>query len=385
MLRRALVFLSVVSLGFGQVTSSSTSVTVTSTLGQNLPPDQVVFGVTIETDLNTTLDGLMAALKGSPLTPATFASVSSRQLSASTLLDWEFQITVPLAGLKSETAVLKALQASLSPLSLTYSVQSVQTSRQALVQACALPDLVSDARTKAQQLAVGANLKLGSVAALTASVTTMIGPSATTPYVIPACSLTATFGQVAAKTLTVYASRTVNVSPDQATVSASVSTPLDGTVDDAVAALAGTGVTSADLQYVNPLYGQNGIAWQFSWTVPFSKLNDEVAALQKAQSKSGTVSFSLNGAQASAGLVAAQDCTSTALVTDAQAYARLVTAAAGVSLNGIVAVSDGNSNSRLGDFVVTANYNFLTVSGYISSILASPQGSCAAAVQFGIN
>ena len=82
----------------------------------------------------------------------------------------------------------------------------------------------------------------------------------------------------------------------------------------------------------------------------------------------------------SAELVASQDCTKTALVADAQAHARRVAAAAGVSLNGIVTISDGYAGSGTYSYIGVVSNPFLS----LNAVLVGPQPSCSVTVQFGI-
>ncbi|SPE40714.1 exported hypothetical protein [Candidatus Sulfopaludibacter sp. SbA3] len=341
MIKRLLAFILLLPAAFGQINTSSSSVTVTATLGQKVQPDQVGFSVTVESAATATLSDVMAALQGSALTLANFSSVDSGQQYAASgqltnlVLDWMFQLTVPLANMTSQMAALQALQTSFShgqaPLALSYSVQGPQVSTQAQVQSCALSDLFAAGQTQAQQMAGAANLKTGNVVALSSSVSTLIGSSAATPYVIPICSLTATFalGQQPASTLTVSASRTVQVPPDLVVLDAYVSPPQDATLDDVLAALSGTGIAAANLVAV---YGISGSEqWEFSMAVPFSKMKDAITALQKAALQK-TVSYSVSGTQVSPQLLAAQDCSDASLLADAQAQARRVAAAASIGL-----------------------------------------------------
>ncbi|SPE40712.1 exported hypothetical protein [Candidatus Sulfopaludibacter sp. SbA3] len=399
MIKRILTFLLLASAAFGQINSNSTSVTVTATLGQNVSPDQIGISVTVESAVTATLADVLAALQGTVLTPVTFSSVYSTQQYttngklANPLLEWTFQLAVPLANMKSQVAALQALKMSLSqgqtPLTLSYSVQGPQTSTQVQVQSCALSDLVAAARTKAQQIAGAANLKAGNVVALSSSVTTMIGPSAPTPYVIPTCSLTATFAlsQQTASTLSVSASRTVNAPPDLVVLSADVNPPVDATFNDILAALAGTGITAANLVDV---YGDSvNTHWMFSLAVPFSKMKDAIAALQQAASQQTvTVSYSVQGTQVSAQLLAAQDCSNASLLADAQAQARKVAAAASVGLGGIVAISDGGLPSASGIFAFTSGAPYAIYDplygGPLGGVLGIPNTGCSISVQFGI-
>ncbi|MDR3704256.1 MAG: hypothetical protein P4L56_31700 [Candidatus Sulfopaludibacter sp.] len=339
---------------------------MTATLGQNVQPDQTVFSVTVQSPLTTTLDDLTAALKGTPLTPATFSSVTSVQNYLNPnppvmALNWLFQLPVPLANVKDQVATLQALTASLgkaqTPLSLSYTANGPQVSATAQVQGCGLSDLVSAARTKAQQIAGAANRKPGNISAMSFSVSTMIGPSATAPYVIPACSLGVTFGgmQQVPSAITVSASRTVNVPPDMVTIYAYVDNGAIATIDGALAALPGSGFTAANLYNFSANLQSGGLVleWEFSMAVPFSKMKDALSALQTAASQNTAVSFWVGGTQLSPQLLAAQDCSYASLLNDAQAQARQVTAAAGVSLNDLISVSESPTATPVilqGDF-----------------------------------
>jgi uncharacterized protein YggE len=391
MLRSCLAVLLLVTAALGQISSTSSSVTTTASVNQNLPPDQVTFVVTLESGFAITLDDLVAALKGTGLSATNFVGVnSSNQLNAAAsggpaaMLDWYFQIAVPFSGMKTETNLLTVFQANLaqarSPVKLAYSLGASQTSTQALVQSCSLSDLVSAARSQAKDLAAAANLKLGNVTAATTSVSTQIGPAAAAPYIVPACNLTMTFGlgQNAPNTITVSAMRSVNAPPDQATIIAYVDTPENGTLTDALAVLSGTGVTAANLSDVGKNYSQPGLEWRFSLQVPLSKLKDTLAAFQKAPG----VWFSVQSTQMSVELLASQDCTKTALVADAQAHARRVAAAARVSLNGILTISDGYAGS--GTYSYIGVFDPISSGASLNSLMISPQPSCSVTVQFGI-
>ena len=378
---------------FGQIVTGSPSVTVTATLGQNVPPDQVSFTVTVQSSSAVALDDVLGALQGTGLSASNFSSVSSVNQydfaynPANQGLIWSFQLAVPLANIKSQMAAFQSLAASLSqgqiPLNLSYTVSGPQVSAKAQVQSCTLADLVSSARSKAQQIAGAANRSAGSVAALSSSVSTMIGSSATTPYVIPACSLTATFGPPPpdGKSITVAASRTINVAPDTVTFVVYVNTQAGSSLDDALAQLAGLGLGAGNLQnvYVNSQVTPFTQQWQFSFSVPFSKMKDTNAALQKIASS--TVTFWVQGTQISSQLQAAQDCSYASLLADAQAQARQVTAAAGVALNDVISISDSGSStavpaSRLGDFVGAV---YTVVNPFYSQ---SP--TCSLVAKFGI-
>jgi uncharacterized protein YggE len=173
MLKRAVLFLLFpLSLAFSQVAAGS--LTVTATRSQALTPDQAVLSVTVTSPLSTTRDQVVAALQGSGVTLANFqgvSSVSDYATPPTIQLYWSFTFTTALSNLKSTfdqlAAVTKSVAQTNSKLSLNYSVQSTQVS-DALMQAhpCVASDLLSDARTQAQQLADAARLTLGPVVAM---------------------------------------------------------------------------------------------------------------------------------------------------------------------------------------------------------------------------
>ncbi len=393
-------FLAVSALS-AQVSGGGSAVTVTATPSQTIQPDQVGFNVTISSPVGTSLDAVLGALQGTGLTAANFFGLGSMPQYTNTgkaaglALNWQFLVLVPAAGVKTEIAALQALASSLqqgsSGLSLSFSAQGPQVSSQALAQACGLADLVAAARSKAQQVAAGANRKPGAISSLSYSVSTMIGPSATMPYVVPSCSLTATFGNPpqSANTLTISATRTVNVPPDQATISATVLAPAGGSLDDALAALGGSGFTAANLQYfyANSQSSPQAVQWDFSLTLPLAKISNTLTALQQAAAQNSGVSFGISGTQASSALIAAQDCSYGSLLNDAQAEARLVTAAAGVSLNDLIAVSDGTLGTQVvvaGDFSALLSASRLGVGAILGPYFSATPTSCGLVAQYGI-
>jgi hypothetical protein len=202
------VFLSifVAAVAFGQVTPNS--VTVTASRNGNVQPDQIVFGIAVNSGLDATRDDIVAALQGSGITLANFSSVNTIQLSsagqASTALVWSFGLAAPLANMKSTIASLTALQQSLAQKkggpTLAFSVQGTQVSQQLQQsQACAQSDLISDARALAQKMASAAGVSLGSILAMSTSTSTtapgtdLLGLNRYNFSGSPGCSLTVKF------------------------------------------------------------------------------------------------------------------------------------------------------------------------------------------------
>jgi hypothetical protein len=173
------------------------------------------------------------------------------------------------------------------------------------------------------------------------------------------------FGQVEANTVTVTASQSVNLQPDQVAFGVSVTTPINASLDDVLAALKGSGITIANFSGVNstftiptgilpvnPLNPQPTptIQWSFSLSVPFAQMKatvTELTGLQKSimQANSGlTLSFSVQGTQVSASLLQSQTCSIPGLISDATAQAQKLASAAGLNLGSIVAMSSAASS-----------------------------------------
>ena len=213
MVKRLTFFLLILSVpaAFGQLDSNSVTVTAGRSLAQQ--PDQVLFGITVQSGFNTSLDEVVAALHGSGITAANFAGMSTGPnpiLSASPVvqsLQWVFSLPVPLAKIKDTIATLTALQKNIAQqnngLMLSFNVQGTQVSAQAQqAHPCVPSDLLADARAQAQKLADAAGLSLGAVLAMASGTSAPSGVAATSiaglllsaPPVLPSvCSMTVKF------------------------------------------------------------------------------------------------------------------------------------------------------------------------------------------------
>jgi uncharacterized protein YggE len=214
MLKHTLIFglLMSASVLFGQVDSNT--VTVTSSQSTNVQPDQVLFAVSVTTSLNSTLDDVLAALKGSGITIANFSGVSSafaiptgigitNQQSTPTL-QWSFALGVPFAQMKATVTLLASLQQSImqanNGFTLTFSVQGTLVSASLQQsQTCNVPGLISNATAQAQNLASAAGMNLGSIVAMSSAVSspaysvTSIGALVSQLSAPQSCALTVKF------------------------------------------------------------------------------------------------------------------------------------------------------------------------------------------------
>jgi hypothetical protein len=222
-------------------------------------------------------------------------------------------------------------------------------------------------------------------------------------FLLAAASLA--FAQLDDNTITVTASRSVNLQPDQVLVLVSVQAAPLASLDDVLALLQGTGVTAANLNSASsptlqvpsgPLApGGQFTNWSFTLAVSFDKLKDLFAALSRAQqalpnSAASSLTYYLETLQVSQDLQNSQPCPFPALVSDARRQAQSVAALAGMGVGPIVAMAQGTGgipawvNSpffRAGDFSASAITGVLSLSSFLVSA-PQPSATCSLTVQF---
>ena len=206
----------------------------------------------------------------------------------------------------------------------------------------------------------------------------------------------ACLAQLDDNTVTITATRTVTLQPDQAVVGISLTLPATNGLDDALAAVPAAGLTAGDLTGVQSWDTYQGafLVWQFSKTVAFSDLKNVLPALaaaqQKLESQKGgdDLTYYVNG-QVSQQAQQASVCPLPTLFADAQAQAQQVAQAAGVQVGGVVSLSQGAGAQvaalwfRTGDFSAV---DATTIGGFANFLLASPlpaaSPGCSLTVQF---
>lgn len=185
------------------------------------------------------------------------------------------------------------------------------------------------------------------------------------------------FAQLPSHTLTITATRSVGVQPDQVVFGLTVRSSPTTDLNQIVTALSGIGVTSANLSGVDnnnpPL-----IAWNFRLTASISTLTatlNSLTSLQKTigQNNSGlALTFTLNGTQSSQ----QPQCSDSDLIADATAQAQKLAAAANVTLGPIITLSNPPlapaGGERLGAFAALA----------LVPILAPSPVTCTLSVRF---
>jgi uncharacterized protein YggE len=167
------------------------SITITATRTTNTPPDQALIGINLTSGLTVGLDDVTSALTGAGIAGATFTGVGNstiyvtngNQTVPQSALVWQFTMTAPLAKLKDALAPLPGAQQTIakqnSGLTFSFYVEGAQLSAQAQqAQPCAQSDLMSDARTQAQKVAVAAGVVAGPILSISDNGATGVLPGA---------------------------------------------------------------------------------------------------------------------------------------------------------------------------------------------------------------
>lgn len=152
------------------------------------------------------------------------------------------------------------------------------------------------------------------------------------------------FAQLDPQTISIAATRSIVLQPDQVVFDITVSSPLNATLDQVVAALSPLAVTSADLSGVGNSAGQL-LQWNFTYAVPLSNLTATTASISAVQQRMTirsmlSLSFTVAGTQVSQQLQQSQTCSDADLISDATAQAQTLAAAANLTLGPILKVSN---------------------------------------------
>jgi uncharacterized protein YggE len=193
-------------LAAGLAAAQTNSVTVTASRNASVPPDVIVFAISVDSPTSTSRDDVAAALRGAGLTTA-FSSVNTtqqydaRNRLATISLGWRFTVFDEMSNMKTAVDRLAAAQKAIAELKngMTMSFSLSHTELSARVQqsqACSMQDLIADARAKAMKLAAAAAMGLGPILAISGA-TTGPDPAGSSPFApptyLPVCSLTVKF------------------------------------------------------------------------------------------------------------------------------------------------------------------------------------------------
>jgi hypothetical protein len=207
------------------------------------------------------------------------------------------------------------------------------------------------------------------------------------------------FAQLDSNSVTVSASRSTSLQPDQAVFSLNVDTNTDVSLTDVVAAVQGAGITLSNLVGVRTAGNfnvfppsQNPPPPQFEWTfglpVPISKLADTATLLNTVQqnvlknNKGWTMSFAVQGTQVSLALQQSQVCSVADLIADARIQAQKLASAAGMSVGSILAMASGTAMGTPGSgaYIGIPIGAFISTSSFASGI----PPTCTATVKFAL-
>ncbi len=179
-----------VPCAFAQVDSNSVTVTAFRTIV--VQPDQASFSVSVTAPVTSTMDDVLAVLQPAGIGLANFSNVYTTYSSANVpMLQWTFSLVGPLTNTKATVATLTNLESSVANnlrYSIAFALQGTGTSAQASQsQSCPLPDLLNEAKAKAQAMASAAGRFVSGLIALATNVPSPPGVG---------CSVTAKFSLV---------------------------------------------------------------------------------------------------------------------------------------------------------------------------------------------
>lgn len=199
----------------------------------------------------------------------------------------------------------------------------------------------------------------------------------------------ALFGQLSTNSVTVTASNTANLQPDQIVYSIEIDSPLNATLDQVVAAVASLGITTSNLSSIDSQHlqavvtGQSApppLSWFFSLAAPTSSNQTTVAQLtilQQTIAKQNNglkMSFSVRGTQISQQLQQSQPCILSHLLAQARTQAQSLASAAGFNLDVIQAMSTTISTAVSGQGQSLSSF-----------LLSAGSAPCSVTVKFGLN
>ena len=193
------------------------------------------------------------------------------------------------------------------------------------------------------------------------------------------------FGQLESNTLTISATRSTYLQPDEVVFSLSVTSPVSTSLDQVVAALSSLGITAANLSGVGSNATPPTQQWNFTLAGPISSLTATIGSITKleqtfAQNNNGlTLNFSVNGTQVSQQLRESQSCSNSDLIADATAQAQKLAAAAGMTLGPILDLSNAPSSPTFG--VLNSFVPVATFAEFLLGSVSSP-ATCSLVVVF---
>jgi hypothetical protein len=206
------------------------------------------------------------------------------------------------------------------------------------------------------------------------------------------------YGQLESNSLIITASRSLNPQPDQVVFAIRVTSSLSAGLDDIVAALQGSGITSSNLAVVNSVGGpsggalaKQGLQWTFILPVSFSKMQETAGLLARiqdgvAKKNNGlAMTFNVQGTAVSPQLQQSQQCSIPALLADARTQAQNVALATGLTVGQVLAMSAGQVSAPSA-LLPTITSPIFVPTGFSALLIqpALPPSICSLTVKFGL-
>jgi hypothetical protein len=175
------------------------------------------------------------------------------------------------------------------------------------------------------------------------------------------------FGQLASNSVTITASRQLTATLDQTLVDVYVDAGLDKDLDDILRTVTGAGITKSNFVQVYSAYDSNSapaLEWQFTLTVPFSKLKSVLAYVTSIKQADGVaLSFHVEGSQTSAD--AQPGCKYEDLVASAQEQAGKLAEAVRLQVGRIIGLSETPTDGLVPTYAFQTRLQFFIPSGAV--------------------
>ncbi|HLJ44964.1 MAG TPA: hypothetical protein VKU01_03085 [Bryobacteraceae bacterium] len=170
-LRFAAIFVAATALAAGQSGSNSLTVTASRQIYSSPSSNQLQIAINLTSPLTAGLDDVVSALPGvgvnaTNLTGVTGTSVVPTNPASSAYLQWTFTLQVELAKAMDLISTLTTLQQTFSQANNGWTLSFTVGTAITPASGCPLTDLVSDAESRAKDVAAAGGFTLGKILAL---------------------------------------------------------------------------------------------------------------------------------------------------------------------------------------------------------------------------
>lgn len=209
-------------------------------------------------------------------------------------------------------------------------------------------------------------------------------------YMLPLLLATGPFAraQVSSDALTVTATRPIAQQSNQLEMGVNVSGPLSMGLDSILPILSPAGITAANLIGAGSSLiltsDRPGITWNFNLTVPFTKLQSAITALQTISKNNPALELNYYTSADQSAAFLQQACPVADLVADAKAQAKALADTSGVFVGPVTAISDGGARTAAGTYGIPI---IGVIANFRAALLFSPPAapsSCTIIVKFSL-